>query len=62
MMKGINYEIFGEDSTQTISLKNFMAGFVSGTLEEGGLMTMEEAQATARTKQMEIKKAQMEKV
>ena len=61
-MKGINYEIFGEDSTQTISLKNFMAGFVSGTLEEGGLMTMEEAQATARTKQMEIKKAQMEKV
>ena len=41
MMKGINYELFGEDSTQTISLKNFMAGFVAGTLEEGGLMTME---------------------
>ena len=62
MMKGINYELFGEDSTQTISLKNFMAGFVSGTLEEGGLMTVEEAQNVARTKQMEIKKAQMEKV
>ncbi len=62
MMKGINYEIFGEDSTQTISLKNFMAGFVSGTLGEGGLMTVEEAQATARTKEMEIKKAQMEKM
>lgn len=62
MIKGINYEIFGEDSTQTISLKNFMAGFVSGTLEEGGLMTVEEAQGTARTKQQEIKKAQMEKV
>lgn len=61
MMKGINYELFGEDSTQTISLKNFMAGFVSGTLEEGGLMTMEEAQATARQKQADIKKAQMEK-
>ena len=29
MIKGINYEIFGEDSTQTISLKNFMAGFIS---------------------------------
>ena len=62
MMKGINYELFGEDSTQTISLKNFMAGFVAGTLEEGGLMTMEEAQVTARTKQAAIKKAQMEKV
>ena len=61
MMKGINYELCGEDSTQTISLKNFMAGFVSGTLEEGGLMTMEEAQATARQKQADIKKAQMEK-
>jgi FKBP-type peptidyl-prolyl cis-trans isomerase FklB len=62
MIKGINYEIFGEDSTQTISLKNFMAGFVSGTLEKDGLMTVEEAQGTARTKQQEIKKAQMEKV
>ena len=61
MMKGINYELFGEDSTQTIRLKNFMAGFVSATLEEGGLMTMEEAQATARQKQADIKKAQMEK-
>ncbi len=61
MIKGINYEIFGEDSTQTISLKNFMAGFISGTLDEGGLMTVEEAQGTARTKQQEIKKAQMEK-
>lgn len=62
MMKGINYELFGEDSTQTISLKNFMAGFVSGTLEEGGLMTVEEAQVLARQKQQEIKQAQMEKL
>ena len=62
MMKGINYEIFGEDSTQTISLKNFMAGFVSGTMEQGGLMTVDEAQELARRKQQEIKKAQMEKV
>ena len=62
MVKGINYELFGEDSTQTISLKNFMAGFVSGTLEKDGLMTVEEAQNVAREKQQEIKKAQMEKV
>ena len=61
MMKGINYELFGEDSTQTISLKNFMAGFISGTLGEGGLMTVDSAQTVARQKQMEIKKAQIEK-
>ena len=26
MLKGINHEVFGDDSTKTISLKNFMAG------------------------------------
>lgn len=61
MMKGINYDLFGEDSTQTISLKNFMAGFVAGATEKQGLMTVEEAQQIARDKQTEIKKAQMEK-
>lgn len=41
--KGINHEVFGEDSTKTISLKNFMAGFVSNTTGKKGLMTMEQA-------------------
>jgi FKBP-type peptidyl-prolyl cis-trans isomerase FklB len=31
MVKGLNQEIFGEDSTQTVSLKNIMAGFIAGT-------------------------------
>ncbi len=31
MVKGINHEVFGEDSTKSISLKNFMAGFITGT-------------------------------
>ena len=26
MVKGINHELFGDDSTKTISMKNFMAG------------------------------------
>jgi len=47
MIKGINYEVFGDDSTQTISLKNFMAGFVSGTTGKGSLMTIEEASTKA---------------
>lgn len=62
MVKGINYEIFGEDSTQTISLKNFMAGFVTATLEKEGLMPLEKADSVARAKQMEIQQAQMEKL
>ena len=59
MVKGINYEIFGEDSTQTISLKNFMAGFVTATLEKEGLMPLEKADSVARAKQMEIQQAQL---
>ena len=62
MLKGINHEVFGNDSTQSISLKNFMAGFISGTTGKKGLMTIEEAQTTAQTKMQEIKAREMEKV
>lgn len=61
MIKGINYEIYGEDSTQTISLKNFMAGFVAGTIGKGGLMSVEEAGQTAQAKMQTVKAEQMEK-
>ncbi len=61
MVKGINHEVFGEDSTKTISMKNFMAGFVSGTTGKEGLMTVEQAQTVAQTKMQEIKAREMEK-
>ncbi len=62
MIKGINYELFGADSTQTISKDNFMAGFETGTLEKKGLMTMEEATAYTQTAMEAIKaKAMKEK-
>ena len=61
MVKGINHEVFGEDSTKTISLKNFMAGFISGTTGKEGLMTMEQAQTVAQTKMQEIKARELEK-
>ena len=60
MLKGINRELFGDDSTKTISLKNFMAGFISGTSGEGGLMTVEEAQRLAQLKMSAIKAKSME--
>ena len=61
MIKGINHEVFGEDSTKTISLKNFMAGFISGTTGKGGLMTVDSAQNVAQTLMQAIKAKEMEK-
>ena len=61
MMKNINREVFGNDSTKTISLKNFMAGFVSGVTGKNGLMTAEQANMTAQTKMQQMKAEQMMK-
>ena len=60
-VKGINYELFGEDSTQTISLNNLLAGFVAGTLGKGGLMSVDEATSTRENLMQSIKAAQTEK-
>ena len=61
MVKGINHEVFGDDSTKTISLKNFMAGFITGTTGKKGLMTVEQAAQVAQAKMMAIKAKNMEK-
>ena len=61
MVKGINYQLFGNDSTQTISMKNFMAGFVTGTTGKKGLMTLEEANETAQRLMQQIKTRETEK-
>ena len=61
MVKGINHEIFGEDSTKTISLKNFMAGFITGATGKKGLMTIEQAGPLAQAKMIAIKAKNMEK-
>ena len=60
MMKGINQELFAGDSTKTISKDNFMAGFIAGTLEKGGVMSMEAAQEYTRTAMETIKAKAME--
>ncbi len=61
MVKGINHELFGEDSTKTISLKNFMAGFVAGTVGKGGLMSVDSAQQLAQEMMRQIKAKSLEK-
>jgi len=55
MIKGINYEVFGDDSINTISLKNFMAGFIAGTTGKKALMTTDEASMTAQTLMQSVK-------
>ena len=61
MVKGINHELFGDDTTKTISLKKFMAGFISGTTGKGGLMTVDSAQVVAQKLMESIKAKTMEK-
>ena len=59
MVKGINHEVFGDDSTKTISLKNFLAGFISGTTGKKGLMTVDSAQQVAQRLIQAIKAKEM---
>jgi FKBP-type peptidyl-prolyl cis-trans isomerase FklB len=62
MLKSINDDLFGSDSTKTISLDNFMAGFVAGTTGKGGLMTVDSASTVAQTKMQQVKARHMEEV
>ena len=61
MVKGVNYEVFGNDSTQTISLQNFMAGFIAGVTGKDGVMTLEQAQDVATKMMKEVKARSLEK-
>ena len=60
MVMGINHEVFGDDSTKTISLKNFMAGFASGVTGKNGIMTVQEAGMMAQAKMQQLKAKTME--
>ena len=62
MVKSINDDLFGSDSTKTISLDKFMAGFVAGTTGKGGLMTVDSASTVAQTKMQQVKARHMEEV
>ena len=61
MIKSINFEVYGNDSTKTISLKNFMAGFISGTTGKKALMTADSAQNVAQRLIQSIKAKELEK-
>ena len=61
LVKGVNHEVFGDDSTKTISLKNLLAGFISGATGKKGLMTQENANQIAQSKMEAIKAKTMQK-
>jgi len=60
MVKGYNFELFGEDSTKTISLRNLLAGLVVGLKGKGGNMTVQEADSMAQTLMTSIKSHRFE--
>lgn len=45
IFEGTNQQLFGNDSTQSLSRENFLAGFIAAVKEKGTAVTMEEAQA-----------------
>jgi FKBP-type peptidyl-prolyl cis-trans isomerase FklB len=55
MKPGINKELFGDDNTKSISMDQFMAGFISGYTGKDGQMSMEEAQKLAQRLMEEVK-------
>lgn len=61
MIPSINADIFGNDSTEQIDMKNFTSGFVSGVTGKRGLMTFEQAGNVAQTKMQEIRKRSIDK-
>lgn len=55
LVKGINNEAFGDDSTQTVSVKNLISGFITGATGKKGMMTIEGANQIATSKMQQIK-------
>lgn len=62
MMPGINHEVFGDDSTKTISMKNFLAGFIDGTSSKATpKFNVQQANVLAQAKMQAIKAKNAEK-
>lgn len=57
-VKGANMQIYGNDSTKSVSLKNMIAGFITGVKGEKGIMTPEQAGMLAQMKMQAIKAAE----
>lgn len=61
MKKGINRQLFGSDSTESISMNNFVAGFAAGATGKNQKFTLQQAQMIEQAKAMAIQKKAAEK-
>ena len=59
MFEGMNSQLFGNDSTQSLSKANFMAGFIAA-IQNSAIVSQEEAQEYAKTHTEAIKAKAME--
>lgn len=62
LLNGLNHEIYGEDSTKSISLKNLIAGFVAGTRGRDMIMTYDEAFKKSQVLVDKLKAEHLEKI
>lgn len=59
LVKGLNYELFGDDTTRTVSINNMLAGLVSGTMKKDQILSSQEAHDTFNRLLQKIKKDEM---
>lgn len=62
MNKAASQELFSGDSTQTLSLKNLVAGFVAGATKKNMKMTEDQAREYVQTKSQQLKSQSAEKM
>jgi len=55
MLKGVNEEIFGKETTQSISKDLYLEGFIAGTQGKGGIMSVDAAQKYVQENMEKIK-------
>lgn len=60
MQKGYSRQLFADDSTKSLSMKNLIAGFIAGTNGKNAKMTVEEARIIGQRKATEIQTKQAE--
>lgn len=61
MKDNINRSLFGNDSTQSIDMKQFIAGFKAGAKGKGGAMTVDQARVVEQTLVKKVQDAAAEK-
>lgn len=61
ILNGVTHQVFGDDSTQTLSKKNLLAGFVTAAAEKDGIFTVDQARKVADEKMRKFTAIRMEK-